>query len=171
MPIKYGSNKIGTVKYGSNTIGKIYYGSNLVYTSYSETNLGTVTVNGTGDYALNFNSTAKAYLVKTGGKQYLKITGYYYNMGNNVVGQVQEFTTNINVGSQTAQTTFNVYQYTGNPPYVTTPPTSASGEPYTVTGHVDTSGRVWLPIAHENRYRLYNQFDTDSVLIELKPSS
>lgn len=163
MPIYVGNNKISKVFFGTEEINLGYFANALVYSANTETLLGNVTVYATGDYAYNYFSNAKAYLLRQNGKYYLKVTGKWYSKGENVSGNVTQFSTNINVGAQKRQINFTCQCYLNT--------TSDTGNVYaTYGGYVKTDGTLYLPLGHENVYRTFNQYDYAQVLIELDPA-
>jgi len=163
MPIYYGTNKIGKIYNGPNVVTEGYYGSNRVFAADKTIDLGSVSIYGSGDYMNNYYSNAHAYKLRINGTWYLKITGKWYSKGTHVSGDVTNFSTNINVGSQRSQRNFNVYEWNNT--------TTPSGSPYsTRSSYVTTGGTVYLPLGHENVYRVFNQFDYNSTLIQLDPA-
>lgn len=157
------NNKLGGIFYGGNEIGKVYYGNDLVYSSYKEIDLGPVTINATGDYAWNLWTNARAYKIRMNGRWYLKITGRWYSKGDNVSGNVKAFSTNINVGAQPSEVSFECNCF-----YNTTNDNTGGASRYNVySGKVATDGTVWLTLGHENCYRTFNQYDYDHYLIPI----
>ena len=163
MPIFKDSNRLNGIYLGDKTIGEIYLGDKLVYQSYKETDLGLITIYGSGDYVKSYYCTAHAILVRDKGVMKLKITGYWGNTGDNVSGGITNFSTNINVGAQKNQINFNVYQHLGQ-----TIPNTSTADPK--SAYINTSGVLYLPLAHENVVRSFNKYDADQQLIVLNPA-
>ena len=132
-----------------------------------ETDLGLININATGDYKSNYYCNAHAIIIDDTdtAKRYLKVTGKWYSCGNNASAQVKQFSTNINVGAQVSQVNFSCNCF-----YNTKKDNTEGVTRYgTYPGYVATDGTLWLSIAHENRYRTFNQYDYDNTIITLNP--
>lgn len=163
MPVYNGSNEIDDVKLGTTQIEQIYLGTQEIWSNYKEIDLGTITLYPTGDYANNYYSNAHAILIRDKNKWKLKITGYWRSKGNNVDGNVKNFSTNINIGQQKSQITVpcNCFWRESVP----------VGQRYNVyNGYVSTDGNLYLPLGHENEWRSFNQYDYDHTIIDIDPA-